>query len=540
MDGPASVARGNGMSKESDGFLSRVSERAKSTRLGNITAARSVADAVRTSLGPRGMDKMVQTETGDVLVTNDGATILEKMNVQHPAAKTLVQLSKAQDIEAGDGTTSVVVICGALLEASLELLEIGIHPTIISECFQIGLDKSLGVLESMSTPVDLENREELVRAASTSLNSKVVAQHASLLAPLSVDAVLSIAGDERQGADLRNIRVVKKLAGTVDETELIPGLLLNQTAESGASGPTRIEKAKIALIQFQLSPPKTDMENSVVVQDYAAMDRILKEERTYILQLVKKIKATGANVLLIQKSILRDAVTDLSLHFLAKVKIMAVTDIERDEIEFISKTLDCVPIASPEALSADKLGKAELVEEVSFGSEKVVKVTGISTTPDKPKTVSVLLRGSSQMVLDEAERSIHDAMCVVRCLVKKRAMIPGGAAPEMEVSVQLAKLAKQLPGHQGFCVGKYAKALEVIPYTLAENAGLNPIEIVTELRKLHAEGLQTYGINVKKGTVTDIGEEQVVMPLLVFTSALSLATEAVRMILKIDDIVMTR
>uniref|UniRef100_A0A7S2ZJ76 T-complex protein 1 subunit delta n=1 Tax=Rhodosorus marinus TaxID=101924 RepID=A0A7S2ZJ76_9RHOD len=290
MDGPASVAAGNGMSKEGDGFLSRVSERAKATRLGNITAARSVADAVRTSLGPRGMDKMVQTETGDVLVTNDGATILEKMNVQHPAAKTLVQLSKAQDIEAGDGTTSVVVICGALLEASLELLEIGIHPTIISECFQIGLDKSMGVLESMSSPVDLENREELVRAASTSLNSKVVAQHASLLAPLSVDAVLSIAGDERQGADLRNIRIVKKLAGTVDETELIPGLLLNQSAESGASGPTRIEKAKIALIQFQLSPPKTDMENSVVVQDYAAMDRILKEERTYILQLVKKIK----------------------------------------------------------------------------------------------------------------------------------------------------------------------------------------------------------------------------------------------------------
>mmetsp|Transcript_4477 Transcript_4477/g.13581 ORF Transcript_4477/g.13581 Transcript_4477/m.13581 type:complete len:541 (-) Transcript_4477:116-1738(-) len=522
-----------------DGPATRLSERAKSTRLGNITAARGVADAVRTSLGPRGMDKMVQTENGDVLITNDGATILEKMSVQHPAAKTLVQLSKSQDIEAGDGTTSVVVLCGALLEASLELLEMGIHPTTISENFQVALDHGLKAMESMATPVDLENRDELIRAASTSLNSKVVAQHAPLLAPLAVDAVLSIASPDNEGADLRNIRIVKKLAGTIDETELIQGLVLNQGAETGASGPTRVEKAKIAILQFQLSPPKTDMENSVVIQDYAAMDRILKEERSYILQLVKKIKATGANVLLIQKSILRDAVTELSLHFLAKVKIMAVTDIERDEIEFISKTLGCVPIASPEALSADKLGKADLVEEVSFGQEQVVKVSGIQAG-NRPKTVSLLLRGSNQMVLDEAERSIHDAMCVVRCLVKKKAMIPGGAAPEMEVRVQLAKLAKELPGNQGFCVGRYAQALEVVPYTLAENAGLQPVNIVTELRRLHAEGHQSYGINVKKGTVTDMSEEHVVMPLLVFTSALSLATEAVRMILKIDDIVMTR
>ena len=549
---PATILNGtNGMaSAGGEGSGARASgantsEKAKDVRLGNITAAKAVADAVRTSLGPRGMDKMVESGNGDVLITNDGATILEKMKVEHPAAKMLVQLSKSQDIVAGDGTTTVVVLCGALLNATLDLLGRGIHPSGISDAFAVALQKALAIVERMAVPVDLADRDALVKAASTSLNSKVVSQYSSLLAPIAVDAVLRVRTardkDESKPAfvDLNNIRIVKKLGGTIDDTCLIDGLILTQEAARGGSNSvTRVQNAKVALIQFCLSPPKTDVENSVVVQDYAAMDRILREERTYLLKMCKKIKASGCNVVLIQKSILRDATTDLSLHFLAKMKIMAVTDIERDEVEFISKSLGCVPIAGVESFTADKLAKVELVEEVNVGVEKMIKMTGVAKA--KKETVSLLVHGSNNLVLDEAERSLHDALCVVRSIVHKQFLIPGGAAPETEVSVALSRAAKSMSGMEAYCVEAFAEALDIIPFTLAENAGLSPVEIVTELRRRHAAGEAGAGINVKKGAVTNIAEENVVMPLLVFSSAISLATECVRQLLKIDDVVITR
>lgn len=554
---------GGSSSKPNSGY--QMSEKAKDVRRNNITAAKAVADAVRTSLGPRGMDKMVQQEDGSVLITNDGATILEKMKVEHPAAKMLVQLSRSQDVVAGDGTTSVVVICGALLSAALDLLGSGIHPSAISDAFQRALQESLQIIKRIAVPVNLTDREALVQAATTSLNSKVVSEYANLLAPIAVDAVLAVknrltsassngTGNSdasktvNRGAsssattsfvDLNNIRTVKKLGGTIDDTEAVDGLLLNHAACKGGSGsPSRVQNAKVALIQFCLSPPKTDVENSVIVQDYTAMDRILREERQYILGLCKKIKSAGCNVVLIQKSILRDATTDLSLHFLAKMKIMAVSDIERDEIEFISKSLGCVPIAGIETFTADKLAKVDLVEEVSLGNEKIIKMTGI-TKPSK-ETVSILVRGSNQLVLDEAERSLHDALCVVRSLVHEQHLIPGGGAPETEVAVMLSRAAKSMRGMEAYCVEAYAEALNVIPFTLAENAGLSPVDIVTELRRRHAAGEFGAGINVRKGAVTNIVEEKVVMPLLVFSSALSLATECVRQLLKIDDIVLVR
>eukprot|EP00178_Gracilaria_changii_P023350 TRINITY_DN70725_c0_g1_i1.p1 TRINITY_DN70725_c0_g1~~TRINITY_DN70725_c0_g1_i1.p1 ORF type:complete len:575 (+),score=122.93 TRINITY_DN70725_c0_g1_i1:115-1839(+) len=542
-----------------------VSEKAKDVRRNNITAAKAVADAIRTSLGPRGMDKMVKQEDGSVLITNDGATILEQMKVEHPAAKMLVQLSRSQDVVAGDGTTSVVVICGALLSAALDLLANGIHPSAISDAFQLALLKSLQIVANMAVPVNLDDRDALIQAAKTSLNSKVVSQYSNLLAPIAVDAVLTVKkapqsngmprvnGDPQLQAsehgvssasatsfvDLKHIRTVKKLGGTIDDTELVDGLILHQhAAKAGSNSVSKVQNAKVALIQFCLSPPKTDVENSVVVQDYTAMDRILREERQYILGLCKKIRAAGCNVLLIQKSILRDATTDLSLHFLGKMKIMVVTDIERDEVEFLSKSLGCVPIAGIESFTADKLAKVDLVEEVSFGSEKLVRMTGI-TKPTR-ETVSILVRGSNQLVLDEAERSLHDALCVVRSIVHKQYLIPGGGAPETEVSVMLSKEAKSTTGMEAYCIEAYAEALNVVPFTLAENAGLQPVEIVTELRRRHAAGESGAGINVSKGSVTNIKDEDVVMPLLVFSSALSLATECVRQLLKIDDIVMVR
>ncbi|KAH7291545.1 hypothetical protein KP509_29G021200 [Ceratopteris richardii] len=484
------------------------------------------------------MDKMLSLSSGDVIITNDGATILNKMEVTQPAAKMLVELSKSQDIVAGDGTTTVVVIAGALLKQCLMLLTKGVHPTLISEALHKACDKAVEVLTAMAIPLELSDRDALVKSASTSLNSKVVSQYSSLLAPLAVDAVLNVVDPTRpENIDLRDIKIIKKLGGTVDDTEMVKGLVFDKKASHAAGGPTRVEGAKIAVIQFQISPPKTDIEQNVIVSDYSQMDRILREERNYILGMIKKIKATGCNVLLIQKSILRDAVTDLSLHYLAKAKILVVKDVEREDIEFITKTLNCLPIANIEHFREEKLGYADVVEEVPVGSGRIVKITGIK---NMGRTTTVLVRGSNQLVLDEADRSLHDALCVVRCLVNKKFLIAGGGAPEVEVSRQLGAWAKTLYGMESYCVKAFAEALEVIPYTLAENAGLNPVLIVTELRNHHANGQANAGINVRKGQITNMLEENVVQPLLVSTSAVSLATECVRMILKIDDIVAVR
>merc|ERR1719424_920767 len=431
-----------------------------------------------------------------------------------------------------------MVIAGSLLNQAQILLEKGIHPTVISESFLLAARKSEEILKNMSMPVDLADRDELIKAATTSLNSKVISNNSDILAPLAVDAILKVIDPATAtNVDLHDIAVVKKLGGTIDETSLVDGLVFTQRARHSAGGPGKVANAKIGLIQFCLSAPKTDIEQNVVVSDYSQMDRILKEERKYILDMCKKIQKSGCNVLLVQKSILRDAVNELSLHFLAKMKILVVKDIEREDIEFISKTCGAMPIANVETVHAEKLGKADLVQEVATGDGRVVRVSGV---PGAGKTVTLLCKASNKLVLDESERSLHDALCVLRCLVKKRFLTPGGGAPEMQVSYQLSKWAHSLEGMQQYCVRAFAEAMEVVPYTLAENAGLDAIQVVTELRNRHSNGESQCGINVRKGRVTNILEESVVVPLLVHTSAISLATECVRLILKIDDIVVTR
>jgi len=513
-------------------------EKGKDVRLTNILAARAVADTVRTSLGPKGMDKMIQDARGEVLISNDGATILQQMNLQHPTAKMMVELSKAQDVEAGDGTTSVVVIAGALLQAADILLAKGIHPQTITEAFLMAAEKADEILTDMSIPVELNNKDQLLDSACTSLNSKVVSQNSELLAPIAVEAILRVIDPETAtDVDLNDIRIVKKLGGTSDDTELVDGLVLTQKVARLAGGPGRIENAKIGLIQFCLSAPKTDMESNIQVRDYQQMDRLLKEERVILAKMVKQIAKTGCNVLLVQKSILRDAVTDLSLDFCAKAKILVVRDIEREDIEFISKILGVEAAASIDTFTPEKLGTAELVCEEKLGSElgSIVRFTGI--TSSSGGCVSVLVRASNQLLLDETERSLHDALCVVRSLVKRKALIPGGSAPEMEVSQKLSAWARTVGGIDAVCIQQYAESLELVPYTLAENAGMQPVEIVTKLRAAHAAGDQHAGINVKKGCISDIYSEKVVQPLLVSSSAIQMATETVRMILKIDDIV---
>lgn len=510
----------------------------KDVRTSNIVAAKAVANAVRTSLGPRGMDKLMQLENGEILISNDGATILSKMKVVHPAAKMLVDLSQSQDIEAGDGTTTVVVLAGALLNACSALLSKGIHPMAIAGSFLKASDKAVEFLEAIAKPVQLGDRDSLLSAVETCLSSKVVAQNSDLLAPMAVDSVLGIVENIETSTtvDLNDIRLVQQLGGTVDDTELVNGLVLTKGATKTAGGPTSMKDAKIALVQYCLSAPKTDMDNNVVVSDYAAMDRILREERKYILKQCKAIKKSGANVLLIQKSILRDAYNELSLHFLAKMGILVVTDIARNDIEYICRTLGCTPVAHPDQMTKDKLGTAGHVSDVLMegGSAKVVKFTGVNTDS---KTMTILLRGSNEFVLGEAERSLHDAQCVVRCFVKKKYMIAGGGAAESEASLRLHEYAQGLTGADAYCFQAFADALELIPYTLAENAGMRPIDVVTELRKQHAEGIKGAGINVKKGKVTDMYDLKVVQPLMVSTSAIQLATECVSTMMKIDDLV---
>ncbi|TLD25733.1 T-complex protein 1 subunit delta [Venturia nashicola] len=513
-------------------------EKPQAVRTANIQAARAVADAIRTSLGPRGMDKMIQTGRGETIITNDGNTMLRHMSVLHPAAKMLVDLANAQDIEAGDGTTSVVVVAGSLLGAANKLLDKGIHPTVISEAFQRAASAAVTILHEMSVPISITDRPTLLKAASTSLSSKIVSQEPKL-ALMAVDSVLKIIDPKTaENVDLNNIRILKKPGGTLEESEMVDGLVMSQQVIKSGGGPTRIEKARIGLIQFCLSPPKPDMENQIVVNDYRQMDKILKEERTYLLNMVKKIKKAKCNVLFIQKSILRDAVNDLSLHFLAKLGILAIKDIERDEVEFICKSTGCKPIADIDSFTEDKLGTADLIEESQSSGARIVRVTGVKSAQ---QTVSIICRGANPLILDEAERSLHDAQCVIRCLVKKKALLAGGGAAEIEIAHQLSHQARALTGTESICWKAFADALEVIPTTLAENAGLNSIRVVTELRSRHAGGEKNAGISIKSGGVKgDMREENVLQPLLVSTSAIELAAETVKMILRIDDIALSR
>lgn len=395
------------------------------------------------------------------------------------------------------------------------------------------------VIDEMAQPVDLNNRTQLIQNAITSLSSKVVSHHSELLAPMAVDAILKVIDkDTATNVDLKDIFVAKKLGGTIDDSELIDGLVfVDKQACRFAGGTGKVSNAKIGLLQFPLSAPKSDMDSNIVVSDYTAMDRLLREERKHIVELVKKVVKTGVNVVLLQKSILREAVSDLALHFLAKKNIMVIKDIERDQVDFISRTLKCTPVAHIDQFTPEKLGYAELVEEVSTGGVKVIKVTGC---PNQGQTVSILLRGSNQLVLDEADRSLHDALCVVRALVKKRSLVPGGACVEMEVSYQLQKYAREIFGSDSYVTRAYGEALELIPYTLAENAGMDPIVFVTELRNRHERGESFAGLNIRQSTIQNMLHETVVQPTLVSVSALTLATECVRMILKIDDIVMTK
>ena len=365
-------------------------------RTSNIQAAQAVLDTVRTSLGPRGLDKMVTNTKGELIVTNDGATIMKQLSARHPVARMLVDLSAAQDIEAGDGTTSVVVLATSLLSSTTDLFNAGIHSSKIAASFQKCQLEAQKVIDTMTIPVDLNDRDTLISLASTSLSSKVVSPHSNILAPIAVDAVLSVRDPLiPNNVDLRNIKVIMKEGATVDSTQLIHGVVFNKPPKRLPGAPSSIENPKIAICQFCLSPPKSNMDSTLIASDHTALDRILREEKTYTLKLVKSIRDSGANVLIVQKNIMREAVSDLAHHFLNKLGIMVISDIEISEMDFISRSLGATPVASIDDLLPANLATAGLVEV----KENMTYITGCNPRPDDAPTRTIIVRGTNQMVI---------------------------------------------------------------------------------------------------------------------------------------------
>ncbi|PMB75072.1 MAG: thermosome subunit, partial [Candidatus Bathyarchaeota archaeon] len=443
----------------------------------NIMAAKIVAESVKSSLGPKGMDKMLVDSFGDVTITSDGRTILDEMDIQHPAAKMMVEVAKTQDNEVGDGTTTAVIISGELLSKAEELIEKNVHPTIIIDGYKKAAEKALEVLEKIAIHTEQNTKEYLKRVAMTSMASKLVAEHREYLADLAVKAVLAVAEKEgeKNKVDIDDIKVEKKPGESVRDTKLIHGIVLDkEVVHSGM--PKRVENAKIALLDCSLEIEKTEFDAKINIESPEQMEAFLKQEEGMLREMVDKLASIGANVVLCQKGI-----DDMAQHFLARKGIMAVRRIKKSDMEKLAKATGGRVVTNLDAITSADLGYAEVVEERKIGDDKMTFVEGCK----HPKAVTILIRGGSERIVDEAERSLHDALCVVRDVVEEPKILAGGGAPELEVSRALKKYAETLPGREQLAVKSFAEALEAVPTTLTENAGLDPIDILSELRARH-------------------------------------------------------
>jgi thermosome len=495
----------------------------------NIMAAKVVAETVKSCLGPKGMDKMLVDSFGDVTITSDGRTILDEMDIQHPAAKMMVEVAKTQDNEAGDGTTTAVIIAGELLNKAEELIEKNVHPTIIIDGYKKAQEKALEILEKMAIPVDLNTQEYVKKVAMTSMASKLVAEHREYLADLAVKSIFQVA--EKQGdsykVDVDDVKVEKKAGESIRETKLIQGIVLDKdVAHSGM--PKRVEKAKIVLLDCPLEIEKTEFDAKINIDSPEQMEGFLKQEEGMLREMVDKIVAAGANVVLCEKGL-----DDMVQHFLARKEILAIRRIKKSDMEKLAKATGGKIVTSLDAISSEDLGYANLVEERKIGDDKMTFVEGCK----HPRAVTILIRGGTTRIVDEAERSLHDALCVVRDVVEEPKVVAGGGSPELEVSRVLRKYAETLPGREQLAVKGFAEALEAVPMTLTENAGLDPIDILSELRAGHEKGEKWAGIEVHDGKVEDMAEAGVFEPLAVKKQIIRSATEASTMILKIDDVI---
>ncbi len=497
----------------------------------NIAAAKLIAEIVHSSLGPRGMDKMLVDSLGDVTITNDGATILKEIDVQHPAAKMLVEISKATDNEVGDGTTSAVVLAGALLENAEALILQDVHPTIIVDGYRKAAQKAVELLEKIADKVTATDKDVLERIARTSMQTKLVRRDSANLADMIVKSVIAVAERKEDGylVDIDDIKVEKKAGGSIKDCAIIKGIVLDkEIVHSGM--PKKINNAKIALVNNALEIDKTEFDAKINITNPQQMKSFLDEEQRMIKNMVDKVIASGANVLLCQKGI-----DDMAQHYLAKAGILTVRRIKESDMTKLAKATGARIISNFDDLFEKDLGSAELVEERKVETDRWVFIEGCK----HPKAVTLLLRGGSQRVVDEVERSVHDALMVVKDVMEKPFIVAGGGAPETYAATKLREWAKTLEGREQLAVEKFADSLEVIPITLAENAGMDPIDTLASLRSKQLKGNKWTGIDVMKAQVASMHASDIFEPLSVKIQIITCATEAASMILRIDDVIAT-
>ncbi len=503
--------------------------RGREAQKNNIGAAKLIAEVVRTSLGPRGMDKMLVDSMGDVTITNDGATMLKELDIQHPAAKMMVEISKATDNEVGDGTTSAVVVAGALLEKAEELISKGVHPMVIVDGYYEAAEEAQKVLEKAAEKIDPTARPDLLKVANTSMVTKLVSGDAPYLSTVVVDAILLIAEKAEGGfkVDIDNVKVEKKPGGAITDSRLIKGIVLDkEVVHSGM--PKRVEEAKIALVNSALEIEKTEFSAEIRINDPSQMQQFMDEETSILRGMVDKVKDAGAKVLICQKGI-----DDVAQTFLAKAGILAVRRAKESDMSKLAKATGARMVTNLDDLTEKDLGYAKLAEERKLEDDKWVFIEGCKN----PKAVTILIRGGTQRVVDEAERAFHDALMVTKDVVELPAIVAGGGAPEEEVSVQVRTWAQKLSGREQLAALKFADAMESIPLTLAENAGMDLIDTQVELRARHGKGDKWYGIDALSGKVVDMYAKSVVEPLAVKLQIIRAATEAASMLLRIDDVI---
>ncbi|HMK59490.1 MAG TPA: thermosome subunit beta [Nitrososphaeraceae archaeon] len=495
----------------------------------NITAAKLIAEVVASSLGPRGMDKMLVDSLGDVTITNDGATILKEIDVQHPAAKMMVEISKATDNEVGDGTTSVVVLAGALIEKAEELISKDVHPTIIVDGYRKSAIKAIEILSNLAQKIDGGDKSQLVRIARTSMQTKLVSKESNELAEIVVNAAIQVSEkfDSKYKVDIEDVKVEKKAGGSLRDTKLIKGIVLDKEVVHGGM-PKKVEKAKIALINSALEIEKTEFDAKINISSPDQMKMFLEEENKMLMTMVDKINKSGANVVICQKGI-----DDIAQHYMAKANILAVRRVKESDMTKLSRATGARIVSNLDDLSSKDLGLADLVEERKVETDKWVFVEGCR----HPKSVTILIRGGSQRVVDEAERSIHDALMVTKDVLERPAIVAGGGSPESYTAGKLREWSNSLSGREQLAAEKFAESLEVIPLRLAENAGMDPIDTLTELRSKQLKGSKWSGIDVRNGKVTDMSKLDIVEPLSVKEQIIKSATEVASMILRIDDVI---
>ncbi|MEM2282360.1 MAG: thermosome subunit beta [Candidatus Hadarchaeales archaeon] len=495
----------------------------------NILAARVVAEAIRTTLGPRGMDKMLVDSMGDVTITNDGATILKEMDVEHPAAKMMVEISKAQDNEVGDGTTTAVVLAGELLKRAEDLLGQNIHTTSIIAGYRQAAQRAMEVLSRIAVPISKEEKDKLRLVALTSLSGKGIGDYEKF-ADVCVEAILQVA-EERDGkikALVDNVKVDKRIGGSAIDTQLVKGLVLDKEVVHPGM-PKRITDAKIALLNCALEIEQTETKAKINIESPEQIKAFLDEEQRLLKEMVEEIKRAGANVVICQKGI-----DDVAQHFLAKAGILAVRRVKESDMEKLARATGGKIVTSVKELTPADLGFAQLVEERKVSGEKMVFIEGCKN----PKSVSILVRGGAEHVVDEAERAIHDALCVLSVALEEGKILGGGGAPELEVAKELRNLAESVGGKEALAINAFADSMEVIPQTLAENAGLDPVDILTQLRAEHGKpNSQFIGLDAQSGKIVNTLEMGIIEPLKVKTQAIKSASEAAEMILRIDDVI---